>query len=355
MQRSTKIAIGMVALTVAAVFWWMLTDDPSIHHSTNIEDYVPGTEQGIENWRRLYDLSKAVGDQVTINLAHSAADHDFADPEELLVFEAEHRDDLAKEFADLQPYFEELRDLAASGPIGSDSDDFSDPIISFSGIRSIFRAAVLEFELCVAKHQEPCDISNLLAIMEVSTHWYPHSRTIVEHMIAVVILNQTLGCLLRNLPHLTQEQLLRVRDLLQADATDYPAGLITSLWTEYCMTANSLEQHIQTDGSWAERTFLLPNATINDYGDAIARAQVYYESKSGPGVARAFEEVLERNRELRLSNLRNLPGRLFLDMALPAFSKIFSEAARVNQQRDDLLAAIDKRLAELETTENQTE
>jgi len=343
----------MVILTLAAVLWWLLSDDPAVHYSTNIEDYVPSTEAGAEHWRSLYDISRAIKDEHVINAALQPANFDPTDPQKLLLYAEQNQAELDKIFGVLEPYYEDLRDIA-SGPIGSDMDDWNDPIMPFVGLRTLARGAVLRFELCIAKQKTPCDIDQLLTIIQIVDNWYPHGRNLTDCMIGVVIINFSLECLLRHVSHLTPDQLRRVHAVLMAGATDYPAGIFLGLWAEYCLVNNSIQEIMKIDGTWIARAFMLPNATMNQYGDALTTAEKYYQTHGSSGISMAFNETLESNREIHPRNLRNLPGRMLIDMMMPATNKVFVEAERTNQLRADLLAAIDKRLAELEAADQET-
>jgi hypothetical protein len=349
MDHLWKITFAVVGLAMVSFAGWMAVDESEAIYSTDIDEYVPMPVGGAARFEDLRDLFKQ---ELGLNPVEGKQGKELedvrADADRYQAYLLSHREVILANYIKVQSILPNLRALAVGGPIGDTTVDFSSEIVDFKGLRSVFDSLLYYCELSAADPALKSGVEDLLLFNEMIRNWAPHTRSLVHSMISVVVLKQSSEAFRRCLPYLSNEQLEALRTQLQSplEASDMIANV---LWVEYCITTGAILKTVADERTFLTPFLFHPNRTRNIYGQHIQQTNLIAEASSGEALE---GYVSEFERTLRGRHVHNPVGWLFLQMAIPAATKVYQTAHAYDDLQRDLLLEVESRLIKVAMNQN---
>ena len=356
----TVLAVSWVA--ILPVLAWLAWDDPAVRLPLTIEEFSPAFPGADKSYAVLMQYSKQTPSEEAkvfgkarwaVEFAATASTRDAA---KWLEFVTKNRAAIEQEWAALAPQRRWLAELAAFDHIGDLTP--ADPT-----------ANILTFQLWRVLAQRTCAIATLQAIdghgdeaiatlvplLEVGRGLQPSSRTLVRTMIGVVVermVMETAGIVLDQTP-VSARSRARLGAALAGE--NAPALARRLILVEYVLFAPLLshmklgdfndliherQSVLRRPLNFLSGLFLNPIATVNIYGDqARALADLAEARELGKFAVRskAFGDTM-----LLDPGMKNIGGRLVLNLALPALDKVVES----HWKTADIREALRKRLAD---------
>ncbi len=229
---------------------------------------------------------------------------------------------------------------------------FDAPIPAFHPLRSYSQhaSAIAGLKALDGHGDEAADM--MLKLYDVARKLEPNSRTLVRSMIAKVIQRmamETTGFILDHTTVSTAKRAALAQAL--AAAAGGPAGVRRLVLMEYAYFQPTLSLYMNTrtdPGFFGEsptlrvlgpfaRVLVNPNTTQNFVGE---RYYTLAGDAEGRRLADFEAHTKAIDREMSGYRIKNLGGRLFADMAMPAFSKVVKSYWEIEDARHALLARL---------------
>ncbi|MGB0257448.1 MAG: hypothetical protein ACPGES_02235 [Coraliomargarita sp.] len=309
-------------------------DEPEVHFSTDVENYVPLPEGGAANYNALLELSRVeLDDSAFRELARLTRDLGKLELAERKALVLEHRDLILANYTAIERVLPRIHELSEAAVIGDASVRVDCEIVRFQVLRQVSLTLCLYTELSHWDSELDDNSEDLLALLRLNRNWAPHTRVLVHTMISVVIIGQVVDTYQRVLPEMHSEDRQQLEEEL-SDAIDYVALVSNALWAEYCIAANGLVEISQQGG--ARLPFLFHrNRTLNIYGRHVDAVAGYAAVRDWIGLDAHNERFFFH--ELDSLHIQNHIGWTFLAMSVPASSKVMQNAEAKNAKEAELL------------------
>jgi len=337
--RGPVLAAG--GLVTGAIFAWLAWDDPVVRRPLAIEDVAPAFDGAERSYAVLMEYgkqhpseeSKAFSARKSIFFTAGSA----AETAKWIDFITKNRATLEAEWAAAAPQRAWLDRLNAFDRLGDLTPaDFAADIPRFDVWRFLAQRSCAIASLQALDGHGDEAIATLLPMLEVARKFETSSRTLVRLMIARVaqkMCYETAGFILdRTNPSPTA----RARLLAALEGGTGAAGARRIVLIEYALFMPTLAKLSLTDAAaaidWGSsrrlpRVFNLltllvfnPRATTNLYGDHAYELAALAEARDLGGFAVRQESFGHASR--RQGGMKNLGGRLLLNLAVPAYQKI---------------------------------
>ena len=341
---------------VLTAFAYLIWDEPTVRRPLTMEELSPSLA-GDETTYQIYlrygkntpaanafksPKSQLAVAQATANIATK--------PESWAQFLRDNRAAVEAGWAELAPVRAWWDELAALPRIGDLTPPRPDaPILAFQPVRTYTQFAVAVASLQALDGHGDEAIATVARLYEVARKFEPNSRTLVRTMIAKVIQKMALQTGTFVLDHATVSAASRAAFAAEiAAAVDGPAGARRLILIEYAFFAPTLSHFLggtpgtETDGAKFPLQFaralgrivINPNATQNLVGDRYYRLAALAEERK-LGELEVNKGPINRQ-FIGGYHVKNIGGRLFADMAMPALSKV----AKTYWDIEDLRAAL---------------
>jgi len=334
------LALGWLA--TGSILAWLAWDDPVVRRPLSIDEVAPVFD-GAE---RSYAVIMEYGKQHPTEEAKAFSSYkpkvqfagaNIAEPEKWVEFITKNRAALEADWAAVAPQrawldrlntFDRLGDLTPA--------DFAADIPRFDVWRLLSQrtCAIASLQALDGRGDEA--VATLLPMLEVGRKFETSSRTLVRLMIARVVQKlccQTAGFILdRAQPGAAA----RARLLAALDGGNGPAGARRIVLIEYAHFMPTLAKLSLTDAATAvdlgspgrlpralnlfTRLAFNPRATANLYGDYAYELAALAETRDYGGFAVRQAAFIEAS--FQKGGMKNLGGRLILNMAIPAYQKV---------------------------------
>lgn len=194
--------------------------------------------------------------------------------------------------------------------------------------------------------QSPNALDEPIAYYQLFAQLLPNTKNYEDYSVCLSIARISVSIWRTQLPELSRQQLETLRETL-SQPIDFLAPLPHVAWAEYCDLAREDEQATRLEFVKVRRYRMLyqPRNTLNRYGDFI---HALSESLTRQDFTQAKIVIDNFEQSLAGFPIYNYPGVIMLREQTITFDTILASAVNFNNERADLLAAIDKRLAELE-------
>jgi hypothetical protein len=272
-------------------------------------------------------------------------------PEKWTQFLRDHRSEIEAEWTALAPVREWWDELAAHPRIGDLTPPSpASPILAFQPVRHYSQYAVAIASLQALDGHGDEAMATITRLYDVARKFEPNSRTLVRAMIAKVIQKMELQAGGFVLDHATVSPASRAALAAEiSTATGGPAGARRLILIEYAYSQPMFSLYVSgapiTDGPgehllqqfirFLGRVVVNPRATQNLIGDRYYQLAALAEERR-LGELEASKGPI--NREfLGGYHVKNIGGRLFADLAMPALSKVMKTYWDIEDLRAALL------------------
>lgn len=349
-----------LAACVIAAFAWLMWDEPAVRRPLTMDELSPALPGDEPSYRLALRYAKnspaAKAFKVPASqLAVAQATGDIARaPDKWEKFLREHRAEVEAGWTELAPLRSWWDELAASPRIGDLGEaDWSQPILAFQPIRAYTQYAVAIASLQALDGRGDEAFATLTNLYSVARKLEPNARTLVRAMIAKVIQKMTLQTAAFVLGHASVSPAKRAAFAAELSAAvNGPAGARRLILIEYAFFGPTLESFVGGPPAANDtgrqilhailhvlsRVVLNPKATQNLVGDryyamaALAEARKLGELEASKGpINRDF---------LGGYHVKNIGGRLFADMAMPALSKVVKSYWDIDDLRTAMLTRL---------------
>jgi hypothetical protein len=350
---------------VLPVLGWLAWDEPAIHHPLPVEEFSPAFPGAEESYAVLMRYGKREpGEEarafanVKMQAVWGGTATSPRDPAKWREWVVDNRAAIEADWAALAPQRRWLAELAAFERIGDltqSSIDADIPTFQVWRLLSQRTCGIATLQAIDGRRDEA--IATLLPMLMTGRKLQVSSRTLVRSMIAVVVERmclETAGVIL-DLGPVSPD----TRDRLAAalGAENGPALARRLILIEYVhfapvfsnlklgdalglgLNESKLRQVVRAPLNWLSGLLINPNATTNIYGRNVFDLANLAE-------ARELGKFSVRSRDfgdslLRRPGMKNLGGRLVLNMAVPAYDKVLES----HWKTVDLRIALRERLA----------
>jgi hypothetical protein len=354
----TGLAVGWVLVTPVLI--WLAHDDPAIRQPVSIEEFSPAFPGAEQSYAVLMQYSKQTPSPeaqalAAVKLAVPAFGVHPQDAAKWVEFVTANRAGLEADWATLAPQRRWLGELAAFDRIGDLTPrELEANILTFQPWRHLaYHTCALATLQALDGHADDA-MATLLPLLEVSRKLQPSSRTLLRSMTAEMAERMTLLTAAIVLDHGSIAPATRAR-LNAALASDNAAALARRvimvdyvLFAPLYLSAKLGDAVAPAQGAMAfsrrplnflSGLFLNPNATMNLYGDHVRELAELAEARELGRFAVRSKDFGDN--ELLHLGMKNLGGRLMLNMAVPAYEKVLETHWKIADLRD----ALRKRLA----------
>ncbi len=340
---------------------YLAWDDASIHRPLTMEELspaLPGDEVSHQIFLRYAKNSPAALAVQPLKLNVGLSTNDImAKPEKWEKFLRENRAGIEAEWAKLAPVRAWWDELAAQPRIGDlIPTSASAPILAFQPPRQYSQVAVAIASLQALDGRGDEAMATVTRLYTVARKMEPNARTLVRTMIAKVIQRmamQTAGFVLDHAKVSPAAQAAFAAEL--SAAAGGPAGARRIILIEYAFFQPVFTDFIRHDESAGlieegpERIFqkalrsfgallVNPNATQNIVGDRYYAMAALAEQRRF-GELEAKKDPINRD-FMDGYSIKNLGGRIFADLAMPAVSKVVKTYWDIEDQRAAMLARL---------------
>ena len=352
--------LGAGWVLVGAVLVWLAWDDPFLRHPLTIEEIAPAFDGAERSHAAIleYGKQKPTEEAKAFSKAKWKVEyvkHSPADTDKWVEFLNANRAGLEADWAAAAPQrawldrlnaFDRLGDLAVA--------DFDADIPSFQIWRYLSQrtAAMASLQALEGKGDEA--VATLMPMLEVSRKFETSGRSLVRLMIARVcqkMCYQTAGFILdRTNPSPASRAKLRAA----LEGGNGPAGARRLILTEYAGLISAINKvplgealTLMSWGrpslptrmlAWIGQVLFNRRATANLYGDYAYELAALAESRDLGAFAARQEAFVHSS--LQKGGMKNLGGRMLVNMAVPAYQKVVKSYWEI----EDLRFALLKRL-----------
>jgi hypothetical protein len=351
--------LGIASLAAAGVLAWLAWDDPTIRHPLTVEEIAPAFDDADKSYAVLMEYGKQQPTEDSKAFSARKQTVQFSgigpgDGEKWAEFISKNRAGLEAEWTAAAPQRAWLGRLNAFDRIGDLTPaDFDADIPRFDIWRFLAQrtAAIASLQALDGSGDEA--IATLLPMLEVSRKFETSSRTLVRLMIARVsqkLCYQTAAFIMdRGNPSPAS----RARLLAALEGGNGPAGARRIVQVEYVLFTPILARLSFSDAmsavSWGgakrlpaalnalTRLLINPCATANLYGDQVKELAALAEARDLGGFAarqQAFSHATMQG------GMKNLGGRLLLNMATPAYQKVLENYWKIEDLRLEVRARL---------------
>lgn len=343
---------------VLATFAYLMWDDPIVRRPLTMDELapsLPGDEATFQIFLRYAKNSPAANAVKSPKLLVGAATGDIVTkPEKWTQFLREHRAEIEAEWAALAPVRAWWDELAAHPRIGDLTPPSpSSPILAFQPVRYYSQYAVAIASLQALDGHGDEAMATITRLYDVARKFEPNSRTLVRAMIAKVIQKMALQAGGFVLDHATVSPASRAAFAAEISAaTGGPAGARRLILIEYAyfqpmfslfvsgapIVESPGEQLLQKFVHLLGRVVVNPRATQNLIGDRYYQLAALAEERR-LGELEASKGPIDRE-FLGGYHVKNIGGRLFADLAMPALSKVVKAYWDIEDLRTALLTRL---------------
>jgi hypothetical protein len=332
--------LGLATALLLPVFVWLGTDEPAIHHPLPIEEFSPafaGAEQShalLMRYAKSSTDAEAVAFRTLQPAATWRADATTRDGAKFRTFVVAQRAAIEADWAALVPQRRWLEELATYERLGDLTPARLDTeILGFQVWRTLSQ------RLCAIAYLQAIDgrrdeaLRTLRPLIHVARRLQSSSRTLVRTMIALVTERMATETALLVLELGEVGPAARAELLAALGAENAPALARRLVLVEYAIFApvmlhEPIGSVLASQASERSRSLLSlfspilrnPNASLNLYGELLYRLAALAEKRALGEFAvqtKVFGEGIHRQ-----PGMKNLAGRLMLDLAVPSFEKI---------------------------------
>lgn len=354
-----RLALG--GLAAGAILTWLAWDDPIVRRPLTIEELAPAFDGAERSHAAILEYGKQHPTEESKAFSSYKSKVEFSgakpdEPEKWVAFLTKNRAGLEADWAAAAPQRAWLDRLNAFDRLGDLTPaDFAADIPRFDVWRFLAQRTCAIASLQALDGHGDEAVATLLPMLEVSRKFETSSRTLVRLMIARVaqkLCYQTGSFILDRAP---PSPAARARLLAAVEGGNGPAGARRIVLVEYANLIPALTKLSLTDAasvfSWDRpdplphflnlftRLFLNVRATTNLYGDYIYDLAALAEARDLGGFAARQQAFV--NSSHRLGGMKNLGGRLLLNMAVPAYAKVVKSYWDI----EDLRVALRTRLS----------
>lgn len=352
------LAFGWLA--AGAILAWLAWDDPLVRRPLTIDEVAPAFDGAERSYAVIMEYGKQHPGEESKAFTNYRPKVQFsgasiAEPEKWVEFLTKNRAALEADWAAVAPQRAWLDRLKAFDRLGDlTPPDFAADIPRFDVWRFLSQRTCAIASLQALDGQGDEAIATLLPMLEVSRKFETSSRTLVRLMISRVaqkLCYQTAGFILdRTKPSATA----CARLLTALEGGNGPAGARRIVLIEYAHFMPTLTKLSLTDAatalSWNRPRPMLgfldlltrfvfnPRATTNLYGDHAHELAALAETRDLGGFAVRQEAFVHSS--FRQGGMKNLGGRLILNMAIPGYQKILKSYWEI----EDVRVAVQARL-----------
>lgn len=346
-------------LFTGAVLAWLAWDDPIVRRPLTAEDISPAFEGAERSYAVLLEYGKQHPSEASKAFTARKSIHfkvgGPSEGEKWIEYITENRTTLEAEWAAAAPERAWLERLNTFDRLGDlTPSDFAADIPRFDVWRFLAQrtSAIACLQALDGKGDEA--VATLLPMLEVSRKFETSSRTLVRLMIARVaqkICYQTGGFIL---DHANPGPASRARLLEALQGGNPAAGARRLVLMEYAVFMPALAHLSLTDAmnsiDWTHpgrlpRIFNLaaqfvfnPRATTNLYSDHIHALADLAEARNLEGVAARQDVFVHASSGIH--GMKNLGGRLLLNMSIPSYEKVLKSYWEGEDQRLALRARL---------------
>lgn len=351
--------VGGGYLVLAPVLMYLAADDPEVRHRLTMEEISPA----FPNAEKSYEVVMRYSASAPLGRAFRAPSGIYerrgtgeslnpAEPAEWQAWLKSHRKEIESGWADLAPVRAWWMELNGFERIA----DLLDPragteVIGFLPVRSLSQHGCAMASLQALDGHGDEAIDTLLPILEVSRKLQPSARTLVRHMIAIVVERMSLATASFILDHATVSPAARARlaKVLAAPgggapgarrliAVEYAYGLAaigdkplgSILHSEWPYALNAISPFVYNR-----------RATLNAYGDWSSEVQELVANRQFDKAEQLPPPLSTHNKPPRF---KNLGGTLLLAQIGPAYAKVARSYWGAQDARAALLARVQRSL-----------
>ncbi len=347
------LAFGWLA--VLPVLGWLTTDDVAIRHPLTMEELSPPFPGADQSFALLMRFSKKSAEMKTFDAITWTTPTTInwntreAGPwKEMVQKERAH---IAADWARLAPYRQWMEELATHERIGDLTPSRLDAeIVGFRVWRILAQRTCAVATLQAIDGQGDDAIATLLPLLKTGHRLQPNARTLVRAMIGVVVERMAIETALM-VADLTPLSPATRAQLNSAIANDQPGQMARRfLLIEYAIffpafIKHGLGDHLISGNGWINRAtrrvinqfsglVFLPNATTNIYGERVYALGALAEKRALGEfsiMSKGFDTTLRTQ-----PGLRNIGGRLTMNMASPAYDKVLDSYWKLADLREVL-------------------
>ena len=348
-------ALWAVVLTTFVYLMW---DEPTVRRPLTMDELapsLPGDETTFQLFLRYAKNTPAANAVKSPTAQIATATGDVAtNPEKWAQFLRDHRAEIEAQWAALAPvraWWDELATHVRIGDLTVPSP--SAPIIAFQPVRAYTQIAVAGASLQALDGHGDEAMATVTRLYDVARKFEPNSRTLVRSMVAKVIQKMALQAGAFVLDHATVSPASRAAFAAEISAAaGGPAGARRLILIEYAyfgptfsLFVSSKPIEFNTDGPgerllqnfvhFLGRVVVNHNATQNLVGDRYYQLATLAEERR-LGELEASKGPINRD-FIGGYHVKNIGGRLFADMAMPALSKVTKSYWDIEDLRAALL------------------
>lgn len=334
------LAFGWLA--AGTILTWLAWDDPAVRRPLTIDEVAPRFDGAERSYAVIMEYGKQHPTEESKVFSSYKPKAHFAgarpeEPEKWIEFITRNRAALEADWAAVAPQRAWLDRLNAFDRLGDlTPPDFAADIPRFDVWRFLSQrtCAIASLQALDGRGDEA--VATLLPMLEVGRKFETSSRTLVRLMISRVVQKlcyQTAGFILdRGNPG----EAARARLLAALDGGNGPAGARRIVLIEYAHFMPTLAKLSLTEAATAvdldasrrlprvlnlfTRLAFNPRATANLYGDHAYELAALAEARNFGGFAVRQEAFTQAS--FQQGGMKNLGGRLMLNMAIPGYQKI---------------------------------
>ena len=351
LRRPRQIGRALVcfAITAIAGWLWLAWDDPKLDFPP--EDYLTAADSPeaeashalVLRYRSGED-SRLPADLPDLREPHSLAGNKTPTNEQWTAFVTEHRAEIQQGWDQLADHRAWIAEMAAAPRLADLTTSITGPFPSFESLRTSSRFMTWQARALALEGRGDEALAEIGTLLGASQKLIPHSRTILRRMIAIVLQRLAINTANFVLDSAKTSPEARARLLaLVSSRPDASAAAYNLLWCEYPLSAdymlndNRPPLEAPTEMSRLYR-FANKHSTINAHAKIVRELSQHASRRDIEKMENISDAVVtEPLTDLRL---KNLPGRLLVTMATPAFTKITDH----HWQTEDLAAALEARL-----------
>ena len=349
-----------LGLLVVAAFAFLMWDDPAVRRPLGMDELSPAlagdevTYQLSLRYAKNGPAAQAFQPPASQLAVAQATSEIVGHPEKWENFLREHRAEIEAGWSELAPvraWWDELATHPRLGDLGT--PELSSPILAFQPVRTYTQYAVAVASLQALDGHGDAAMASVTHLYAVARKLEPNARTLVRAMIAKVIQKMALQTGGFVLDHATVSPASRAALAAEiAAAASGAPGARRLILIEYAYFGPNLssflagppisdqfgERWLQRLARFLGRVVINPNATQNLVGDRYYQLAALAEERK-LGELEASKGPI--NREfLGGYHMKNIGGRLFADMAMPALSKVVKSYWDIDDLRLALLTRL---------------
>ena len=329
-MKKIALIVGLLAFTAIAIFLLLSQDDAHLSVSTDIETYAVQPVGSEESFNLLLETLKTEAPYETFPselIRIKKTENGYED--ELL----KHSELIRVNYVVASQVLQKLKALDRFEAIGDTTTTVDSEIVRFQSIRSLINTVCFYTELSYINENESRSIDEIVQLHSIISKWTSNTRPLVHTMICIVALNQIRSSVELIFPHLDASEIDRLM-AVYSNTPDYTKSLENALYSEYCMTAASLDEIIGESKGGLEYLLFKRNKTLNIYAEYLGKQLELAKNENWNALSvnsEGFEKRLER------FHPTNWGGWTMLAMSVPGMNKTLEEASKAESKDFELL------------------